>query len=87
MTTKVQTYYVYMLRCVGDTLYTGVTNNVERRFAVHQSGKGAKYTRAHPPIEVIYVEKCKGRGKAQVREAEIKRMSHADKCHLAHLEI
>ena len=44
-----EAYYVYMLRCRGGSLYTGMTNDVARRMAMHCSGRGAKYTRAHPP--------------------------------------
>ncbi len=78
-------YVVYILECVGGTLYTGVTNDLPRRFAAHQSGKGAKYTRAHPPIAVVYVEECGGRGEAQGREAEIKKLSREQKRALAKL--
>ena len=86
MPKKSEPYYVYMLRCVGGSLYTGVTNNVQKRFIAHQRGKGAKYTRAYPPIAVVYVEECKGRGGAQQREAEIKKLSHTEKSRLAKLE-
>ena len=47
-------WYVYMLRCGDDTLYTGVTDDVERRLAAHQAGKGAKYTRGRGPLELVY---------------------------------
>ena len=44
-----EAYYVYILRCRGGSLYTGITNDVEHRMAAHLSGRGAKYTRSHPP--------------------------------------
>ena len=47
---------VYMLRCKGGSLYTGWTNDFEKRLAAHQSGKGAKYTRSHLPVEPVYLE-------------------------------
>ena len=47
-------WYVYMLRCEDGSLYTGIASDVEKRFAVHKSGHGAKYTRSHPPVAVVY---------------------------------
>ena len=49
-------YYVYLLRCGDGSLYTGYTDDVERRLVVHQSGKGAKYTRSRLPVELVYSE-------------------------------
>ena len=49
-------YWVYMLRCRDGSLYTGSTTDVERRCALHNAGKGAKYTRSHGPVEVVYRE-------------------------------
>ena len=46
-------WYVYILRCGDGTLYTGITDNVPRRLAVHRSGKGAKYTRGRGPLELV----------------------------------
>ena len=48
--------YVYILRCADGTLYTGWTNDLERRVAAHNSGKGAKYTRSRLPAEPVYYE-------------------------------
>lgn len=72
-------YVVYMLECNNGALYTGVTTNVERRFAEHQAGKGARFTRAHPPKKIVYTETCADRSSAQKREAEIKALSRAQK--------
>ena len=49
-------WYVYMLRCGDDTLYTGMTDDVEKRFAAHAAGRGAKYTRGRGPLELVYTE-------------------------------
>ena len=49
-------WWVYMLRCRDGSLYTGVTTDVERRFAQHRAGTGAKYTRSHPPEAIVYRE-------------------------------
>ena len=47
-------YWVYILRCADGTLYTGITNDVPRRLAAHNSGRGAKYTRGRGPVELVY---------------------------------
>ena len=75
-------YYVYVLRCVDDTLYTGVTNDIGQRLAVHNSGKGAKYTRGRLPVEIAYKEECCGKSSALRREYEIKRMTRDEKLRL-----
>jgi putative endonuclease len=64
------------------SLYTGVTTDVDRRFAEHQSGRGAKYFRGRQPIEVVYRETGHTRSSASVRESEIKKMPRADKSEL-----
>ena len=51
-----KTWIVYILRCKDDTLYTGITDDLARRMAAHNSGKGAKYTRGRGPVEVVYTE-------------------------------
>lgn len=75
-------YYAYILRCTDDTLYTGVTNDIARRLIDHQTGKGGKYTRAHPGVEIIYVEECGGRGDALRREIIIKKLHREQKLEL-----
>lgn len=72
-------YYVYILRCADQTLYTGITTDVDRRAAVHNSGKGAKYTRSRLPITVVYYEECEDKSCALRRELEIKRMARDEK--------
>lgn len=72
-------WYVYVLLCADASLYTGSTDDVERRFIAHQNGKGAKYTRSHPPLKIIYSECCDSKSAALKREAEIKSWSRAEK--------
>ncbi|SFP03846.1 putative endonuclease [Oscillibacter sp. PC13] len=72
-------YFVYMLRCGDGSLYTGSTNHVPHRLAMHQSGKGAKYTRSHLPVELAYQEEVPDWPSALRREAEIKRFSRTQK--------
>ena len=72
-------YYVYILRCADGTLYTGSTTDPQRRMRTHNAGKGAKYTRARRPVELVWVEQADSWPAALRREAEIKRMSRCDK--------
>jgi putative endonuclease len=72
-------WFVYVLECHDGSLYTGVAVDVQARFAVHASGKGARYTRAHPPARVLASFECAGRSEALKREAAIKRLSAAKK--------
>lgn len=71
--------YVYMLRCGDGTLYTGVTADVERRLALHNAGKGAKYLRGRLPATVAYRECCPDRSAALRRELQIKALSRQEK--------
>lgn len=75
------TWYVYILRCADDTLYTGITTDLTRRVREHNTGTmlGARYTRARRPVEPVYVEAAETRSVAARREAQLKRMSRADK--------
>lgn len=72
-------YYVYLLRCGDGSLYTGYTDDVERRLAAHRSGKGAKYTRSRLPVELVYSEELPDKSAALRREAAIKRLPRAKK--------
>ena len=72
-------YWVYVLRCGDGTLYTGSTSDPVRRLAAHQSGKGAKYTRSHLPVELVYQEELGDKSAALRREASIKKMSRTEK--------
>ena len=75
---------VYVLRCADGTLYTGATNDLERRLAAHQAGRGARYTKGRGPLEIVYVEPCGNRGAALRREAAIKRLPIRRKRALIH---
>ncbi len=75
-------YFVYILKCSDDSLYTGYTNNIEERIQTHNSGKGAKYTRGRLPVELQYYEEFEDKGKALKREHEIKKLSRTDKVKL-----
>jgi len=67
-------YFVYMVRCADDTLYTGITTDLERRVAEHNGSlKGAKYTRARRPVILVYNEEYKTRSEASKREYFIKK--------------
>ena len=70
--------YVYILRCGDGSLYTGWTNDLEKRVKAHSSGRGAKYTRTHLPVELVYSEQLDTKEAAMSREWHIKRLSHAE---------
>lgn len=72
-------FYVYMLRCADGTLYTGYTDDPERRARVHNAGKGAKYTRSRLPVELVYRETLEDKSAALRREREIKRLTREQK--------
>lgn len=71
--------YVYIIKCKDNSLYTGWTNNLERRFKAHTEGKGAKYTRGRGPLELVYFEEFEDKIEAMKREYEIKKMSRKNK--------
>ena len=75
-------YWVYILRCRDNTLYTGIAEDVDRRAQMHNSGKGAKYTRGRGPVTVIYREFCGEKSAALRREIAIKRLPRAKKLEL-----
>lgn len=72
-------YYLYILKCSDNTLYTGITNDLEKRFETHKSGKGSKYVRARLPFKHIYTEELPDRSSATKREIEIKKWSRGEK--------
>ena len=71
--------YTYILKCKDDSLYTGWTNNLEKRVADHNAGKGAKYTKGRRPVELAYYEAFETKEEAMRREYEIKQMSREEK--------
>lgn len=78
MTIK-KTWVTYILECADGTLYTGVTNDIQKRLAAHNDGRGARYTNARRPVVLRYTEVAKNRSAAQRREAHIKQWSRAEK--------
>lgn len=72
-------WQVYILRCKDNTLYTGITDNLEKRLAAHNAGKGAKYTRGRGPTEVVYAELYDNKSQALRREFQIKHLSREAK--------
>lgn len=72
-------WYLYILRCKDNTLYTGITTDVEKRLESHRSGKGAKYTRGRGPLELVYREACGNHSDALKREYQIKQLSRQEK--------
>jgi putative endonuclease len=78
------TWYVYMVRCSDGTFYTGITTDLEKRIAAHNSGRdGAKYTRSRRPVQLVYAEKTDSRSAAARLEHRIKRLDRAGKMTLA----
>ena len=78
-TTIFAVYFVYMVRCADGTLYTGYTRDPQARVDVHNSGKGAKYTRSRLPVSLVYAERCESLSAALKRERELKPWRRADK--------
>ena len=74
-----QIWYLYILRCRDNTLYTGITVDVEKRFAAHSAGRGAKYTRGRGPLEMVYRERCGTHSDALKRERIVKSMRRSQK--------
>lgn len=72
-------YTLYILRCNNNSLYTGITNNLEHRLKIHQEGKGSKYVNAHLPFKLVYTENCVNKSTALKREAEIKKLTKKEK--------
>lgn len=72
-------YFVYILQCADHTFYTGWTDDPKRRLAAHNSGKGAKYTRARLPVELVYLEESETRSAALKRECAIKKLTRTQK--------
>ena len=71
--------YTYILKCKDETLYTGWTNDIEKRLEAHNAGKGAKYTRSRRPVELVYLEQFETKEEAMRREWEIKQLSRTEK--------
>lgn len=65
-------WFLYILKCADESLYTGITKDIERRFKMHSEGKAARYTRTRRPLEIVYQEICRTRTDALVRECRVK---------------
>lgn len=77
-----RSWKIYILRCKDGSLYTGIAVDVQARLKVHQSGKGAKYTRGRGPLELVYTEECGDKSAALKRELEIKALTREQKLQL-----
>ena len=74
--------YVYIIECGDESLYTGWTNNLEKRFKAHNEGRGAKYTRGRGPLKLVYFEEYESKVDAMKREYAIKKMTREKKIEL-----
>ena len=75
-------WYVYIVRCRDESLYTGITTDIARRIKEHNSKKGAFYTQNKTPVELVYQEILPGQSAARKREAAIKKLTRKDKLEL-----
>jgi putative endonuclease len=73
------TWVLYLLECNNGAYYAGITNNLESRFLAHKTGKGARYTRANPPIKIIASKLYVDRSSASVAEAQLKNLPRSKK--------
>jgi putative endonuclease len=69
----------YLLQCSDETLYCGITNDLNKRLAAHNAGEGAKYTRGRTPVKLVYQELCSDKSSALKREYEIKKLNRTKK--------
>ncbi|MBO7364088.1 MAG: GIY-YIG nuclease family protein [Lachnospiraceae bacterium] len=74
---------VYMLECEDGSFYIGWTNDLEKRMRAHFSGRGAKYTKAHRPVRLVYLERYEEKREAQRREYALKKLGHRERAALA----
>lgn len=72
-------WFVYLLECRDGKIYTGITNDVQKRFQKHLSGKGAKFTRANPPVQILASKPCMNRSEASSLEYHVKRLKALEK--------
>jgi putative endonuclease len=79
---RAMNWQVYIILCSDESLYTGITKDIDRRFNEHAEGRGAKYFRGRQPVKVVYLEKDHNRSTASKREAQIKAMDRSEKASL-----
>ena len=72
-------WFVYMLRCKDNSIYTGITNDLKKRIETHLSGNGSKYLRGKLPLKLVYIESFEDRSTASKREIEIKKLKKKEK--------
>jgi predicted GIY-YIG superfamily endonuclease len=72
-------WWLYLLKCADGTLYTGITNDLQRRIAQHNGGTASRYTRSRLPVELVYRERCRGKSGALKKEHRIKTLSRQQK--------
>ena len=77
-----QKWYVYILQCADGTLYTGITNDLDRRLKAHNAGTASKYTRVRRPVAMVYREEVETKGDALRRELQIKALPRQKKLDL-----
>jgi putative endonuclease len=77
--TSKNSWVCYLLQCADNTIYCGITNDLDKRLAAHNAGEGAKYTRGRTPLQLVYAEPCADKSTALKRELQIKRMSRSEK--------
>jgi len=75
-------YYVYVIECVDGTFYTGYTKDLDARLRLHMNGKGARYTRMHKPLKLVYAEELDSRLDAVRKERKLKKLRHHQKLEL-----
>jgi predicted GIY-YIG superfamily endonuclease len=72
-------WFIYIVRCRDKTLYTGITNDLERRLVMHQNGVASRYTRSRLPVKLVFKETCNSRSDALKKEHAIKKLKRAEK--------
>jgi len=75
-------WFVYMLECADGSLYTGVSNDLAKRVDIHNTGKGAKYTRSRLPVKLVYSETAPDKSEALKKEIKMKQLSRVEKLNL-----
>ena len=79
---SVAKWFVYILQCKDKSLYTGITNDLQKRLSDHRAGGGSKYVRSRLPVRIVHKENCRTKSKALKREAGIKRLTRQQKLKL-----
>jgi len=80
-------WYVYLLKCADDTLYCGITNDIDNRLSAHNKGIASKYTRSRLPVSLIWFEPCKDKKEAAKKEYYIKKLTRKQKKMLVEMDL